>query len=437
MNVLGQFKPAPPVAWLFLCLRRVMIRGAALRVPCPATNRMPLPALVMLGVGVGWAALSRSGRAAFVEVRGHAPSVGLNREGGRGAGAARLWNFRVSELAMAVRWLHDHRAALTALHVACLVCYALQAMKSKPFLWHTTQRSRGDGDGDCWADEGWRPLIGGIRRFAVIRTPPLPYLPSPLFTSALLTTQHPPSSTLTHNHRHSITGQRAPSAAAFSQTTTTRRPSDAHTHRHRHRHTLLLLLLFFLTMVLSRGQAAAAAVTRVFTLSDQTRLQIKMGDLTKAAVGAIVNAANEQMLGGGGVDGAIHRAAGPRLYDACKAVPEVTPGVRCPTGEARITPGFELPSSFVVHTVGPVYENDAESAPLLRASHRSSLELAARKGLASVAFPAISCGIYGYPASKAARIAVQTCLDFSKEQVSFGEGGGREGACVEPANKFC
>ena len=180
-------------------------------------------------------------------------------------------------------------------------------------------------------------------------------------------------------------------------------------------------------MVLSRGQAAAAAaVTRVFALSDQMRLHVKMGDLTKAAVGAIVNAANKRMLGGGGVDGAIHRAAGPRLYDACKATPEVTPGVRCPTGEARITEGFDLPASFVVHTVGPVYENDFESAPLLRASHRSSLEIAARAGLASVAFPAISCGIYGYPVSKAARIAVQACLDFSKDQVRVWEGRGRE-----------
>lgn len=203
-------------------------------------------------------------------------------------------------------------------------------------------------------------------------------------------------------------------AAAFSNTTTA---------RHAHCYGLSPLLLF-LIMVFSRGQMAAAAVTRVFTLSNQTRLQIKLGDLTKAAVGAIVNAANERMLGGGGVDGAIHRAAGPRLYDACKAVPEITPGVRCPTGEARITPGFELPASFVVHTVGPVYKNDFDSAPLLRASHQSTLELAARQGVASVAFPAISCGIYGYPVSKAARIAVQTCLDFIREQVSKGEGGG-------------
>lgn len=171
-------------------------------------------------------------------------------------------------------------------------------------------------------------------------------------------------------------------------------------------------------MVFSRGQVAAAATTRVFTLSDQTRLQIKVGDLTKAAIGAIVNAANERMLGGGGVDGAIHRAAGPRLYDACKAVPEITPGVRCPTGEAHLTPGFELPASFVVHTVGPVYENDFVSAPLLRACHQSSLGLASREGVASVAFPAISCGIYGYPASKAARIAVQSCIDFIREQDS-------------------
>lgn len=88
-------------------------------------------------------------------------------------------------------------------------------------------------------------------------------------------------------------------------------------------------------------------------------------------------------------------AAGPDLLEACRAVPEVRRGVRCPTGEARITPGFDLPASFVIHTVGPVYQNDLESEPLLRAAHRSCLETASQEALASIAFPALSCGVYG------------------------------------------
>jgi len=137
-----------------------------------------------------------------------------------------------------------------------------------------------------------------------------------------------------------------------------------------------------------------------------TRLVIEEGDLTKVALDAIVNAANERMLGGGGVDGAIHRAAGAGLVAACREVPEVSPGVRCPTGEARITAGFELPARHVIHTVGPVYVDAVRSAPPLRAAHRASLELAARHHLASIAFPAISCGVFGYPIEEAAPIAV-------------------------------
>ncbi len=158
---------------------------------------------------------------------------------------------------------------------------------------------------------------------------------------------------------------------------------------------------------------AAATVTRAFALPNQITMKICVGDLTKSAVGAIVNAANEKMLGGGGVDGAIHRAAGPGLLEACRAVAEVHPGVRCPTGEARLTPGFNLAAANVVHTVGPVYQDDQVSAPLLLAAHRSSLHLASAAGLASIAFPAISCGVYGYPIDKAARISVQSVLDFS------------------------
>jgi len=131
------------------------------------------------------------------------------------------------------------------------------------------------------------------------------------------------------------------------------------------------------------------------------------GDLTKEATDAIVNAANQKMLGGGGVDGAIHRAAGPALVEACRAVPEVRPGVRCPTGEARITPGFELAARYVIHTVGPVYRGSSRDAQLLASAVRASVELAVDHGLRSIAFPAISCGVYGYPIRDAATISAQ------------------------------
>jgi len=146
-----------------------------------------------------------------------------------------------------------------------------------------------------------------------------------------------------------------------------------------------------------------------FSLTPGCTLLVEDGDLTRARVDAIVNAANERMLGGGGVDGAIHRAAGPELRAACEAVPEVRPGVRCPTGEARITPGFALPARFVIHTVGPVYRSRERSAPLLEAAYRSSLGLANEHALATVAFPAISCGVYGYPAHEAAEVALAAC----------------------------
>jgi O-acetyl-ADP-ribose deacetylase len=130
-------------------------------------------------------------------------------------------------------------------------------------------------------------------------------------------------------------------------------------------------------------------------------------DLTRLDVNAIVNAANPGLLGGGGVDGAIHRAAGPALLAACRALPEVTPGVRCPTGEARLTAGFGLRARYVIHTVGPVWRggHDNEAEQLARC-YRSSIELADKHGLNSVAFPAISCGVYGYPADQAAAVSV-------------------------------
>ena len=142
-------------------------------------------------------------------------------------------------------------------------------------------------------------------------------------------------------------------------------------------------------------------------------IRIVLGDITKLDVDAVVNAANERMLGGGGVDGAIHAAAGPKLFKACLAAPEVRPGVRCPTGEARITPGFALPAKFVVHTVGPVWRGGDRGEPELLAScYRSSLALAAENGCRSVAFPCISTGVYGYPVEAAARIAVREVRSF-------------------------
>ena len=137
-------------------------------------------------------------------------------------------------------------------------------------------------------------------------------------------------------------------------------------------------------------------------------IRAELGDITQLPVDAIVNAANERMLGGGGVDGAIHRAAGPRLLDACRAVPEVRPGVRCPTGEARITPGFALPAKWVIHTVGPVWQGGgAGEEDLLASCYRRSLGLALKYGVTSIAFPAISCGVYGFPLEPAAAIAVR------------------------------
>jgi O-acetyl-ADP-ribose deacetylase (regulator of RNase III) len=142
-------------------------------------------------------------------------------------------------------------------------------------------------------------------------------------------------------------------------------------------------------------------------------ITVLRGDITTLAVDAIVNAANERMLGGGGVDGAIHRAAGPGLLAECRQAPEVRPGVRCPTGEARMTGGHALPARYVIHTVGPVWRGGAHGEPALLAScYRASLALAAEHGLRSVAFPAISCGVYGYPLDAAAAIAVAEVRTF-------------------------
>lgn len=137
-------------------------------------------------------------------------------------------------------------------------------------------------------------------------------------------------------------------------------------------------------------------------------VRLQLGDITQARVDAIVNAANPSLLGGGGVDGAIHRAAGPQLLAACRALPEWQ-GARCPTGEARVTPGFNLPARYVIHTVGPIYHSDADPAEALTRAYQNSLHLALEVGCHALALPAISCGAYGYPAQEAADIAIAVC----------------------------
>jgi O-acetyl-ADP-ribose deacetylase len=136
------------------------------------------------------------------------------------------------------------------------------------------------------------------------------------------------------------------------------------------------------------------------------RIEICQGDITTLEVDAIVNAANTSLLGGGGVDGAIHRAAGPRLKAECRTLGG------CPTGEARITGGYNLPAGHVIHTVGPVYSGKPRDAQLLRSCYVNSLLLASDHHLRSIAFPAISCGVYGYPIEAACQIAMETCIEF-------------------------
>ncbi|OMO63682.1 hypothetical protein CCACVL1_22355 [Corchorus capsularis] len=197
----------------------------------------------------------------------------------------------------------------------------------------------------------------------------------------------------------------------------------------------------------SKMASAAGEEDGQFKLSETSLLKINKGDITKwfvdgssdaifLAIGGFwfvysmvkiehkdcsndnllqVNPANQKMLGGGGADGAIHRAAGLELRDACYEVPEVQPGIRCPTGEARITPGFKLPASHVIHTVGPIYDYDEDPRASLRNAYKNSLTVAKENNIQYIAFPAISCGVYGYPFEEAATVAISTVKEFAND----------------------
>jgi O-acetyl-ADP-ribose deacetylase (regulator of RNase III) len=150
---------------------------------------------------------------------------------------------------------------------------------------------------------------------------------------------------------------------------------------------------------------------------NQARLAVIQGDITRQATEAIVNAANSGLMGGGGVDGAIHRAGGPAILEECKQI--VARQGRLPTGKAVITSGGNLPAKYVIHTVGPIWHggNKGEAA-LLGSAYRESLKLAAEKKLSSISFPSISTGAYGYPVAEAAKIAIKATVSFLTEQAT-------------------
>ena len=155
-------------------------------------------------------------------------------------------------------------------------------------------------------------------------------------------------------------------------------------------------------------------MTATSILSPQERMGIIQGDITKLTVDAIVNAANSSLLGGGGVDGAIHRAAGKELLAACQQLNG------CETGKAKITPGYRLTADYVIHTVGPVWDDGNSGEPELLAScYRESLALATLHEIKTIAFPAISCGVYGYPIEPTARVALETVRAYLAQDLSI------------------
>ena len=150
------------------------------------------------------------------------------------------------------------------------------------------------------------------------------------------------------------------------------------------------------------------------------RVRVAVGDITREAVDAVVNAANSTLLGGGGVDGAIHRAGGPRILKECREIRRTLYPEGLPAGEAVITTGGLLPARFVIHTVGPIYGRGRE-AELLTSAYRNSLALAASRSLASVAFPSISTGVYGYPRAEAAAVASRAVAEFLSGEETLSE----------------